>query len=787
MSIMMSTKRLTEKNIYKLFQQYGTPDHVIRHCRAVSDAAWKIGKALNAHGYHFDLDLIRCAGLAHDLMRKHDHHDTVGADVLESLGYHAEAEIVRQHMTHSFTSLEDATELDIVCLGDRTVREDEYVGVERRFDYLIHKKGENPERTQHLEEAKAVIREFIHQVEKAIGTSLDSLFRPTLDTLLKQVEKPGRYIGEEINMVRKNPESVDLRFGFAFPDMYEIGMSYVGLQILYDIVNQDETLCCERFFAPAPDMESLMRKERIPLFTLENKSPVNEMDVVGFTLQYEMSYTNVLNMLELSEIPLKTEERKEDHPLIIAGGPCCVNPEPLAEFIDVFLVGDGEKLLPKFLRSYRDARKNGLTKLDFLKTVCKEEGCYVPMAYTPEYNSDGYLSFYKKVFEEAKLPVRRAIIENLAEAPYPRKTLVPLIETVHDRSVVETFRGCTRGCRFCQAGMIYRPVRERKEKEILEIAKDQLTNSGHDELSILSLSTSDYSQFEPLTMKLMESCRKNQVSLSLPSLRLDSFSFRVLNEIQKYKKSGLTFAPEAGTQRLRDVINKGITDQDIYDAVEQAVELGWRHIKLYFMIGLPTETKEDLDGIAEIARNVTRIHKRSGKGGRFNVTVSISNFVPKPHTPFQWVKQDSVPRLQKKHAYLSEILKIKGVRYTYHDEYVSKCEGILARGDRRASELLLLAHHYGCQFDGWTEYFDREKWQKALQQWQLDYHSVSDRVYDFGEFLPWEIIDTGVTRQFLEREYQKAENAETTPDCREGCENCGISRYVSCEMGGIKK
>lgn len=539
-----------------------------------------------------------------------------------------------------------------------------------------------------------------------------------LDKLLKQVEKPARYIGGEINAVIKDPQQVRYRFGFAFPDTYEIGMSYMGMQILYHILNKEADIYCERVFAPAMDMEKLMRNNGMELFTLETKTPLKELDFLGFTLQYELSFTNLLNMLSLAKIPLLAEERDDSFPIILAGGPCAYNPEPLAEIVDAFLIGDGEELLPQVVKMKEDEQ----TKEDYLKAICKLPGVYVPRFYEPVYDENGTIKEIVKTYEGAPDRIERALIADLDRAFFPEEPIVPLIEVVHDRAVVETFRGCTRGCRFCQAGMIYRPVREREPETIKEIVKHQLDNTGHEELSLLSLSTSDYSRFEELALDLMAMCKEQNVSLSLPSLRLDSFFFNVLQEIQGYKKSGLTFAPEAGSQRLRDVINKGITEEDIYGAVRQALELGWSNVKLYFMIGLPTETYEDLDGIAEIARKIKAINYevKGRKGGRFNVTVSVSNFVPKAHTPFQWEAQDTEESFFKKHDYLTKQLTMKGVTFNYHDTEVSALEAVFARGDRRVSRALIRAFELGCKFDGWSEHFRGGLWKQAFSETGID-------------------------------------------------------------------
>ncbi len=580
-----------------------------------------------------------------------------------------------------------------------------------------------------------------------------------LENILKKVEKPGRYIGNEINSIKKDLNKTEVTFAFAFPDFYEIGMSYVGMQILYSVINSDENIAMERVFNPNFDMEKILREEKIPLFSIENKIPLKDFDVVGFTLQHEMSYTTILNMMELGHIPLLHKERTKEDPIIIGGGPCSFNPEPLVDFFDVFLIGDGEEAQLEMLRKVNQGKKAGKSKEEILESLENIDGIYLP----------------RKDYGDQLVPI--AAISSIEPVNFPIKPIVPIVEVVQDRAVIETFRGCTRGCRFCQAGMITRPVRERSKEKILDIFEKTIANTGHEEVSLLSLSTSDYSQFEPLVDELMGSCYDNNVSLSLPSLRLDSFSFTVLDKIQKYKKSGLTFAPEAGTQRLRNVINKSITDDHIYDAISQAMDLGWKQVKLYFMIGLPTETYEDLDGILEIAENIQRINREKGLKGGFKVNISVSNFVPKPHTPFQWFGQNSEQEFVDKHNYLSKILNRRGITFSYHDAYISVVECILAKGDRTVGKVILNAFKNGCKLDGWSEHFNRQGWEKAIDGYEKELGESIDKfttiTYQYEDKLPWDMIDTFVSKKYLIEENERAIGETITTDCRNGnCHGC---------------
>ena len=612
---------------------------------------------------------------------------------------------------------------------------------------------------------------------------LKSLLKP----LLGQVNKPARYIGGELHSVVK--DDWKCHFGFAFPDTYEIGMSFMGLQILYSILNKEKDVFCERVFAPAEDMEALMRENKLPLFTLETKTPVRALDILGFTLQYEMTYSNIINMLNLSSIPFLSKDRGSEHPILIAGGPCAFNSEPVADIFDIILVGDGEEVVVKLCELFIEYDKVDFDfkKEDFLKKASEIQGVYVPAFYEPQYNDDQTLKAMKKTWDGAPDRVVKAIVEDLNKAPFPENPIVPLTETIHDRVVIETFRGCTRGCRFCQAGMVYRPVRERSPENIKDLATKQLATTGHEELSLLSLSTSDYSQFEPMVMDVLEVCKEQNVSLSLPSLRLDTFSFKVLQEIQRYKKSGLTFAPEAGTQRLRDVVNKGITEEDILSAITQALSLGWSNIKLYFMIGLPTETMEDLDGIIDLAKKILQINRdvRGRNSGRFNLSISVANFVPKPFTPFQWFPQDEKEVMIEKQKHLKTGLKMKHVNFSYHSTETSIVEAVFARGDRRLVKTLIAAHKLGARMDGWSEHFKYNIWEEAFIKTEIDPAFYANRDRDFKELMPWEIIHCGVNKEYLLQEWEKAIKGEVTADCRVSCEGCGINEFTTCEMEAI--
>jgi radical SAM family uncharacterized protein len=605
-----------------------------------------------------------------------------------------------------------------------------------------------------------------------------------LDRELLSVEKPARYVGCELNSVVKNKD-IDIRFAFAFPDVYEVGMSHTGLHILYHLMNSMENVWCERVFAPWTDMEELMRKNNILLYGLESKDELTSFDFVGFTLQYEMSYTNVLNMLNLGGIPIKSKDRGNDIPLVIAGGPCVYNPEPLYEVIDLFTVGEAEELLPELLNLYNEEKKNGFDKLKFLERAARLEGIYVPRFYEEVYKDDGIIKERKVLNENAKEIIKKRIIKDLDKAYYPEKSILPYIDVVHDRVVLELFRGCTRGCRFCQAGMVYRPVREKETDTLVKQAESLVSSTGHDEISLTSLSSGDYSCLPDLTLKLLDMYENQKISISLPSLRLDSMTFDIIERLQEVRKSGLTFAPEAGTQRMRDVINKNLTEEQILGPVETAFNLGWSTVKLYFMIGLPGEIMEDVMGIKELAYKVKdKFFQRPKEDikGNLKINASASCFVPKPFTPFQWVAQNTMDEFYDKAKTLQKEIKDKKVSFSYHEPKLSYLEAVFARGDRRLSKALIKAWETGCRFDGWYDKFDFNKWMNAFEETNTDPDFFALRQRELTEVLPWDFIDIGVKKEYLISEYEKALSFTTTPDCRLGCTNCGVNHNL---IGGV--
>ena len=605
-------------------------------------------------------------------------------------------------------------------------------------------------------------------------------------SILKSVEKPGRYIGGEYNSIIKSKADVKCRFAFCFPDTYEIGMSNLGVRILYDVLNKDKDIWCERVYAPWMDMKAKMEEYNLPLTALESGDAVKDFDLVAFSLQYELCYTTALAMIKLAGLPLYSKDRGEDAPILIAGGPCIYNPEPVAEFFDLINIGEGEEVLLEISRLYIDMKESGAyTREAFLRAASHIEGVYIPAFYDVSYNSDGTIKEYKPKYDDVPQTIKKRIVADLDKAPYPEKLVMPFVETVHDRIVLEVYRGCIRGCRFCQAGMVYRPIREKSPEVLCKAARCLYENTGYDEISLISLSISDYSQLPALTDGLLSWTDDAHVSLSLPSLRLDSFSEELMNKISSVRTGGLTFAPEAGTQRLRDVINKNVTENDLVNAVDIAFKGGKSSVKLYFMNGLPTETNEDIEGIANLGKKVIDTYYALPKPLRprgVGVTISVACFIPKPFTPFQWEKQDSLDSLSEKQAYLKSCITDKRIKYNYHDAKGSRIEGVLARGDRRLSSALALLVEEGAMLDAWDEYFDYERWIDAFARTGVDPDFYTVRGFGLDEVLPWDIIDCGVTKRYLRSEREKAYLGQTTPSCAEHCNGCGANK-----LGGKNK
>mgnify|MGYP002585938395 CR=1 FL=1 len=599
-----------------------------------------------------------------------------------------------------------------------------------------------------------------------------------LDALLARVEKPARYTGSEMNAEIKPFDSAEITFAFCFPDTYEVAMSHLGMKILYGILNDLPYAVCERVCMPWVDMLDEMKKSGVPLLSLESRTPLSRFDIVGFTLQYEMSYTNILEMLSLGGVPVKSAQRGETDPIVVAGGPCAFNPEPLHLFIDAFMLGDGEEVIIQLTDVLNDCKKNGVPRRERLRRLAAIEGVYVPSLYRDEYNLDGTLKSLTPIDSCAPSRVRKRIVRDLDAAYAPVHPPVPYVQVVFDRIMLEIMRGCTRGCRFCQAGMLYRPVRERSVEKLVEMAKESVKNTGYEEISLSSLSSSDYSCISELAARLTEELKEQRVSLSLPSLRVDKFIQDTLSHTQQVKKSSLTFAPEAGTQRLRDVINKNVTEADLVKTLTNAFSNGWNAVKLYFMTGLPTETDEDLKGIAELAKTAAGAYysvPREKRVKGLRITCSASVFVPKPFTPFQWCAQDEPETVKRKQRLVRELFfPLKTARFNYHDSAVSQMEACFAVGDRRLADVLYRAWELGCLLDGWTEHFHYDLWQRAFRDCGLDAAFYAHRARTKDETLPWDHIDAGVSKAFLWREYEKAVRAETTRDCREGCNGCGL-------------
>ena len=608
------------------------------------------------------------------------------------------------------------------------------------------------------------------------------------DEILMKIEKPARYIGGEVNSVYKDKESVDIRFAMCFPDVYEIGMSHLGMKILYDMFNRRDDVWCERVFSPWIDLDKMMKEEKIPLFALESQEPVRDFDFLGITIQYEMCYTNILQILELSGIPFDATDRTWEDPIVIGGGPCVYNPEPLADFFDLFYIGEGETVYDRLFDVYKEIRRRGGSRKEFLEAAAEIEGIYVPAFYEVTYQEDGTIQDFYPVNVHAKPVITKQVVMDMDEITYPEKPVVPFIKVTQDRVVLEIMRGCIRGCRFCQAGMIYRPTRERSVEQLKKYAYSMLKSTGHEEISLSSLSSSDYSQLKELVKFLIEEFQGKGINISLPSLRIDAFSLDVMEKVQDIRKSSLTFAPEAGSQRMRNVINKGLTEEMILEGAGEAFEGGWNKVKLYFMLGLPSETEEDMKAIPELADKIARRYyeiPKDQRNGKCQITTSTSFFIPKPFTPFQWAKmytnEEYIAKAAVvKHAF-QEQLNRKSLKYHWHDAEVTVLEGVLARGDRRVGRVIREAYRLGCLYDSWGDLFDNDKWMQAFEDTGVDIGFYNLRERSLDETFPWDFIDIGVTKQFLKKEWERAVNAQVTPNCRMQCSGCGVAKW----KGGV--
>lgn len=604
------------------------------------------------------------------------------------------------------------------------------------------------------------------------------------DDILMKIEKPARYIGNEVNSVMKDKTKVDIRFAMCFPDVYEIGMSHLGIQILYDMFNRREDVWCERVYSPWTDLDAVMREKKIPLFALESQDPIKNFDFLGITIQYEMCYTNILQILDLSGIPIKTKDRTEEDPIVIGGGPCTYNPEPLADFFDLFYMGEGETVYDELLDLYKKSKAAGGSRWDFLEMAAEVEGIYIPSFYDVEYKEDGTILSFTPNNVHAKENIKKQVVMDMSSAPYPEKPVVPFIKATQDRVVLEIQRGCIRGCRFCQAGMLYRPTREKDVEVLKDYAYKMLKNTGHEEISLSSLSSSDYSHLKELVTFLIDEFKSKGINISLPSLRIDAFSLDVMGQVQDIRKSSLTFAPEAGSQRMRDVINKGLTEEIILDGAGQAFEGGWNKVKLYFMLGLPTETEDDMRAIPELADKIARRYyeiPKDQRNGKCQITTSTSFFIPKPFTPFQWARmytnEEYISRAAiVKHAF-NDQLNRKSLKYNWHDAEVTVLEGVFARGDRKTSAVIEEAYRLGCLYDSWSESFDNEKWMQAFANTGVDIEFYTMRKRSMDELFPWDFIDIGVTKNFLKKEWERAMNAQVTPNCRMQCSGCGAAKF----------